>query len=82
MLLFSTSSLRLGVWWAISAGLVCEIGRPDLEICPPKNSSWDVVLEQQGARGVAARPGQQPGERIPQCKVIGLGLCGGARRAV
>jgi hypothetical protein len=28
--LFSTSSLRLGVWWVIPDGLVCEIGRPEL----------------------------------------------------
>jgi hypothetical protein len=44
MLLFSTSSLRLGVWWVIPDGLVCEIGRPYLQICPPKNFSWDVVV--------------------------------------
>jgi hypothetical protein len=30
MLLFSTSSLRLGVWWVIPAGLVREIARPGL----------------------------------------------------
>jgi hypothetical protein len=30
MFLFSTSSLRLGVWWVIPGGLVREIGRPDL----------------------------------------------------
>jgi hypothetical protein len=27
MLLFSTSSLRLGVWWVIPGGLVRELGR-------------------------------------------------------
>jgi hypothetical protein len=41
---FLTSSLRLGVWWVIPDGLVCEIGRPDLRIFPPKNFSWDVVV--------------------------------------
>jgi hypothetical protein len=49
MLLFSTSSLRLGVWWVIPGGLVCEIGRPYLHICPPKNFSL-----QLGRRAAAA----------------------------
>jgi hypothetical protein len=30
MLLFSTSSLRLGVWWVIPGGLVRKIARPNL----------------------------------------------------
>jgi hypothetical protein len=38
-LLFSTSSLRLGVWWVVPASLVCEIGRPGLWMSPPRNSS-------------------------------------------
>jgi hypothetical protein len=30
MLLFSTSSLRLGVWWVMPCGLVRKIARPSL----------------------------------------------------
>jgi hypothetical protein len=39
VLLFSTSSLRLGVWWVTPGGLVRKIARPNPQICPPKNFS-------------------------------------------